>query len=310
MKAMTDYIHALGLKAGIYTSPGPLTCAGYVGSYEHEAEDAARFTEWGFDFLKHDWCSYGKIAKDKSLQELQKPYRLMGNLLKQQKRDIVYNLCQYGMGDVSAWGADVGANCWRTAGDLGSQTELYDGLLADGFKLDGKEQWVRPGAYNDPDYLQVGPLYRGARGPRKLLPSPMTPDEQYTHMSLWCLLAAPLFIGGDVADLDEFTIALLSNDEVIEVDQDPLCQQAHRIATRGDTQIWAKEMEDGSRAVGLFNIGTSAADAQANWSELGLNGSHRVRDLWRQRELGQIENEFRTKVPAHGVVLVRIFAKE
>ena len=308
MRAMTDYIHALGLKAGIYTSPGPLTCAGYVGSYQHEEQDAARFADWGFDFLKHDWCSYRKIAPDPpGVEDLKKPYKVMGDALRRQKRDIVYNLCQYGMGDVYRWGEEVGAHCWRTAGDLGSHKDLYAGVIKDGFLLDGKQQFVRPGAYNDPDYLQVGPLFRGPRAARKLLPSPMTAYEQYAHMSLWCLLAAPLFIGGDVANLDPFTVSLLTNDEVIAVNQDPLCRQAHRVAGDGATRhVWAKEMEDGSRAVGLFNTGTTPAEVSVNWPQVGVAGRGRVRDLWRQKDIGVIADSFKATVPAHGVVLVRV----
>jgi alpha-galactosidase len=303
MKALTDYIHSRGLKAGLYTSPGPLTCAGYVGSYQHEELDARRFDEWGFDFLKYDWCSYGRIAKGNSLEELKKPYILMKKALDKQDRDFIYNLCQYGMGDVWEWGAEVGGHCWRTTGDLGIATSLYDNVTNYGFGHDGREKWAGPGHWNDPDYLLIGWIgWKGA-----LRPTPLTPNEQYTHVSLWCLLAAPLIFSGDMTKLDEFTLSLLTNDEVIEVDQDPLGRQARRVAKVDDTQVWAKDMEDGSKAVGLFNTGEIETKVTARFSDLAIMGRQQVRDLWRQKDLGIYEDEFESVVARHGVVLVQIY---
>jgi len=303
MKALTDYIHSKGLKAGLYTSPGPLTCAGYAGSYQYEEQDARRFAEWGFDFLKYDWCSYGRIAKDHSREELKKPYLVMKAALDKQDRDFIYNLCQYGMGNVWEWGAEVGGHCWRTTGDLGIATSLYNNVITYGFLHDGKEQWAGPGHWNDPDYLLIGWIgWKGA-----LRPTPLTPNEQYTHVSLWCLLAAPLIFSGDMTKLDEFTLSLLTNDEVIEIDQDPLGRQANRVARDGDGQVWAKDMEDGSKAVGLFNVGEIETTVRVRWSDLGIKGRQRVRDLWRQKDLGTFENRFETKVPRHGTVLIRLF---
>lgn len=303
MKALTDYIHSKGLKAGLYTSPGPLTCAGYTGTYQHEELDARRFAEWGFDFLKYDWCSYGSIAKDRSRDELKKPYLKMKAALDKQDRDFIYNLCQYGMGQVWEWGAEVGGHCWRTTGDLGIATSLYDNVTRYGFLHDGKQQWAGPGHWNDPDYLLIGWIgWKGA-----LRPTPLTPNEQYTHVSLWCLLAAPLIFSGDMTKLDEFTLSLLTNDEVIEVDQDPLGRQANRVALEGDSRVWAKDMEDGSKAVGLFNTGEIETKVVARWFDLGVEPRQRVRDLWRQKDLGTFEDRFEAKVPRHGVVLVRLF---
>jgi alpha-galactosidase len=307
MKAMTDYIHARGLKAGIYTSPGPLTCAGHIGAYQHEELDAQRYAEWGFDFLKHDWCSYGGVAKNNSLPELKKPYELMSRLLRQQKRDIVLNLCQYGMGSVWEWGKSVGGHSWRTAGDLGGSFEgIASAVYRDGFGLNGREKWAGPGGWNDPDYLLIGYL---SNWQGQTVPTPLTTDEQYTQVSLWCLLAAPLILSGDINRLDEFTLSLLSNDEVIEVDQDPLGQQAHRVALNeeSETEVWAKNMEDGSKAVGLFNV--DAFDSHpitVHWSDLGITGAWKVRDLWRQQDRGQSASQFQAQVPAHGVVMLRL----
>src|SRR5262249_12831650 len=234
MKALTDYIHAKGLKAGIYTSPGPLTCAGHVGAYQHEELDAQRFAEWGFDFLKYDWCSYGDLAKNPNREALQKPYKQMSDILRHQNRDIVFNLCQYGMGNVWEWGKEVGGNSWRTSGDLG---QTFEGIPAtifrDGFDVYERNQLHKfggPGGSDDPDYVLLGFLshWKG-----QTAPTPLTPNEQYTHVSLWCLLAAPLIFSGDITRLDDFTLSLLTNDEVIEVDQDPLGKPAHRAARDG-----------------------------------------------------------------------------
>jgi alpha-galactosidase len=308
MKALTDYIHAKGLKAGIYTSPGPLTCAGHTGAWEHEAKDVERFVEWGFDFLKYDWCSYDRIAKDKSLAELQKPYRLISEILAKQPRDIVLNLCQYGMGNVWEWGKAVGGNSWRTAGDLGGSFEKIGvALFRDGFDLyaeKGLERWGRPGGWNDPDYLLLGYLsnWQGAT-----VPTPLTPNEQYSHVSLWCLVAAPLILSGDITRLDDFTLGLLTNDEVIEVDQDALGRPGRRISKTGDLEVWARPMEDGSLAVGLFNRGEGLKTVEASWQDLNIRGPQRVRDLWRQHDVGSADGKFAAAVARHGVVLVRMW---
>ncbi|MDD8027893.1 MAG: putative Ig domain-containing protein, partial [Acidobacteriota bacterium] len=256
MKGLTDYIHSLGLKAGIYTSPGPRTCAGHVGAYQHEAQDVERFVEWGFDFLKYDWCTFTDVAKGKGLDELQRPYREISAILAKQSRDIVLNICQYGQGDVWTWGREVGGNSWRTAGDLGSSFEKIGlKLFRDGFDLYADKELHKfggPGAWNDPDYLLLGYLsnWNGATAP-----SPLTPNEQYSHVSLWCLLAAPLIFSGDVTRLDDFTLGLLTNDEVLDVDQDPLGKPAVRVKKDGDVEVWSRPLEDGSLAVGFFNRG-------------------------------------------------------
>jgi alpha-galactosidase len=308
MRALTDYIHDKGLKAGIYTSPGPTTCADHTGAWQHELADVERFVEWGFDFLKYDWCSYAQIAKDKSREELRKPYRLISEILKKQPRDIVLNLCQYGMGDVWEWGKDVGGNSWRTAGDLGGSFEKIGlALFRDGFDLYAEKELHRyggPGGWNDPDYLLLGFL---SNWKRQTVPTPLTPNEQYSHVSLWCLLAAPLIFSGDITRLDDFTLNLLTNDEVIEVDQDPLGRPGRRVAKDGDLEVWARPMEDGSLAVGLFNRGEGLKAIEAKWEDLGVRGPQKARDLWRQRDIGVFEDRFGACVARHGVVLVRLW---
>ncbi|MBU4273758.1 MAG: DUF1080 domain-containing protein [Planctomycetes bacterium] len=319
MKALTDYIHSKGLKAGIYSGPGPLTCGGragaYAGAYQHEEQYARRFAEWGFDFLKYDYCEYHHIAPDRyELAARQKPYRKMGGILQKLDRDIVFNLCQYGVGDVWKWGAEVGGHSWRTAGDLGATFEgIPATMFREVFDLYGRnelQKYCGPGAWNDPDYLMLGYLSHGnwatAPGKGAIAPTPFSPNEQYTHVSLWCLLAAPLILSGDITRLDDFTLSLLTNDEVIEVDQDPLGRSALRVAKQGDLEVWAKDMEDGSKAVGLFNRGEGEPEVTAKWSDLGLSGKQIVRDLWRQKDIGTFDKQFSAPVGRHGVVLVRI----
>jgi alpha-galactosidase len=307
MKAMTGYIHSLGLKAGIYTSPGPKTCAGFVAAYKFEDKDIQRYAEWGFDFLKYDWCSYGEIAKDRSLPELQKPYLQISSIIARQERDIVLNLCQYGMGDVWKWGKSVGGNSWRTAGDLGGSFEgIGTALFRDGFDVFTTNELYKyggPGGWNDPDYLLLGYL---SNWEGETVPTPLTPNEQYTQVSLWALQAAPLIFSGDITRLDDFTLSLLTNDEIIDVDQDPLGKPGFRVAKNGETEIWKRELVDGSIATGLFNRGKAAADVAAIWSDLGISGKFVVRDLWRQTDLGTFTDKYSVKVARHGVAMIRL----
>ncbi|MCH5377095.1 MAG: NPCBM/NEW2 domain-containing protein [Planctomycetes bacterium] len=305
MKAMTDYIHAQGLKAGIYISPGPRTCAGYEGSYGHEAQDARTFAEWGFDFLKYDWCSYGQKAGGNTVEDLKKPYRQMWGELQKLDRDIVLNLCQYGMGEVWKWGGEVG-NCWRTTGDLG----LERGSALPGFYRIGMSnarhwEYARPGGWNDPDYILIGWVGE-ARRMGQGVQTTLTPNEQYAYMSMWSLMAAPLIFSGDMAKLDEFTLNVLCNHEVIEIDQDPLGKQARILRQTRRELVLVKDLEDGSKAVGLFNLGPLPTKLSVTWEEIDLSGAQRVRDLWRQRDIGELKDNFETEVPRHGVSLVRI----
>lgn len=299
MKALTDYVHSKGLKIGLYSSPGPKTCAGHEGSYQHEQWDARQYADWGFDYLKYDWCSYGGIVPHPDHEGLLKPYRVMRAALDQAPRDIVFSLCQYGMGNVWEWAAEVGGNCWRTTGDI---TDTWSSMSRIGFDQAGHEKYAGPGHWNDPDMLVVGYVGWSA----KVRPTRLTPNEQYTHISLWCLLCAPLLIGCDMTKLDDFTLNLLTNDEVLEVNQDELGRQAGRVLKRGEIEVWAKDLADGSKAVGLFNLGEDQAKVVVSWSELGITGKRRVRDLWRQQDLGAFSDEFQASVPRHGVVLVKI----
>jgi alpha-galactosidase len=311
MKAMTDYIHSKGLKAGIYTSPGELTCAGHVAAYKFEEQDIARYVEWGFDFLKYDWCSYSKVGNKDVLEDLKKPYLLISSIIKKQNRDIILNLCQYGMGDVWKWGKQVGGNSWRTAGDLGGSFEgIGTALFRDGFDVystDSLHLYAGPGGWNDPDYLLLGYLsnWKG-----QTVPTPLTPNEQYTHVSLWSLVAAPFIFSGDITRLDDFTLSLLTNDEIIEVDQDPLGKPGYRVSKDGTNEVWMRKLEDGSLAVGLFNRGEKESSVTAEWPALNISGKQKVRDLWRQQDEGIFNGKYAADVPVHGVKMIRIWPSE
>ncbi len=294
MKALTDYIHSYGLKAAIYTTPGPMTCAGYGGTYQHEEQDAKQFADWGFDLLKYDWCHYNKIAKNETdLDELKKPYILMGNILKKQKRDMVFNICQYGMGNVWEWGEEVGGHSWRTAGDLIHEPGRFIDIA---IKNASYGKYNHPGGWNDPDFF----LHMGRKGM-------FTPNEQYTLVSLWSLLAVPLVYGDGLDKIDDFLQSVLCNPEIIEIDQDPLGKSA-RTVLQGDVSVlFVKDMEDGSKAAGLVNRSEMPIDVTAKWSDLGVQGRQRVRDVWRQKDLGEFTDSFTTKVGRHGTFVIRLW---
>lgn len=309
MKALAEYVHDKGLKIGIYISPGPLTCGGFEGSYQHEAQDARLFASWGFDLLKYDLCSYSKLLKHPNdTEELKQPYQLMGSELQKQNRDFVYNLCEYGNGDVWKWARDVYGNFWRTNGDVGyletKQGSLWGNVTAYGFGQAGIEKWAGPGGWNDPDNLLIGQIQWDGH----LTAAPLTHNEQYTYMTLWSLMDAPLVFGGDMTQLDPFTLSLLSNAEVIAVNQDALGKQAAPVAKHGDVEVWAKDMEDGSKAIGLFNRGEKEVVVTASWADLGLHGRHTVRDLWRQKDLGKFDHEFHASVGPHGAEMFLVEA--
>ena len=299
MKALGDYVHAKGLKFGVYSSPGRTTCLGYPACYGHEEQDAKTFAKWGVDYLKYDWCSYGDIVKDDDWPEVQKPYRVMRAALDKCGRDIVYSICQYGFNAVYVWGPEVGGNLWRTNTDLPDKWTMVAGI---GFGEDSIAQWAGPGHWNDPDMMVVGKMGRSENP----VPTALTPNEQITHVTLWSMLAAPMLLGCDLSRLDTFTLDLLTNDEVIDVNQDPLGKQARRGARTDWTEVWSRPLWDGTLAVGLFNRGPKRTEVVARWSDLGLRGRHPVRDLWQQKDLGVFGDSFTAQVPAHGAALVKV----
>ena len=298
MKGLADAVHAKGLKIGIYSSPGPETCGFNEGSWRHEEVDAKTFAEWGYDYLKYDWCSYSKVATGQGRERAVLPYRKMGAALLAQNRDIVFSLCQYGMENVSAWGASIGGNSWRTTGDVFDTWNSISETIARQKPL---YAYTAPGAWNDPDMLCVGRMqwndYLGSR---------LSPNEQYTHISLWALVAAPLMIGCDLTRLDAFTLALLTNDEVIEIDQDPLGKGAACIFNDVGYEIWARPLADGSIAVGLFNKCRAELTIPFEMERLGILCKWKVRDVWCQEDVGVFAGRYETAVPGHATKLLKL----
>ena len=287
MKALADYVHSKGLKIGIYSSPGPNTCAGYEGSYGHEEQDARTYAAWGIDYLKYDWCGARNIYTD---QEMQAVYQKMGDALLKSGRPILYSLCQYGRDDVWKWGPEVGGNAWRTTGDI---RDTWDSMTKIGFSQAELAAWAAPGHWNDPDMLEIG---NGG----------MTDDEYRTHMSLWSILAAPLLAGNDLRNMTPTILEILTNREVIAVDQDKDGKQGRRIAKSGDQEVWVRPLSGGAHAIGLFNRGDAPAKITAKWSDLGLKAHAHARDLWAHSDLKLDGAEYSVTVPAHGVVMLRI----
>ena len=288
MKALADYVHSKGLKIGIYSSPGPKTCAGYEGSYQHEQQDAKTWAAWGMDYLKYDWCSAEKVYAP---SDMQAAYKKMSDALKATGRPIVYSLCQYGLQKVWEWGASVGGNLWRTTDDI---RDTWSSMSSIGFDQQaGHEKYAGPGHWNDPDMLEIG---NGGMGTA----------EYRTHMSLWAMLAAPLLAGNDLSSMSDETRKILTNKEIIAIDQDKLGRQGYRIAKEGSAETWIKPLENGDMALAFFNRGDRIATVQAYSEILGLKGKHKVRDLWAQADVGSFRDYYSRDVAPHGVVMLRV----
>ncbi len=307
MKGLGDWLHSNGLKFGIYSSPGDLTCGAYLGSLDHEKQDAESYNSWGIDYLKYDWCGYSqKHNKERDKETLAsyiRPYMLMEKYLREQPRDIFYSLCQYGWQDVWKWGRMVDANSWRTTGDI---TDTWGSLYEIGFNSQaGLAPYAGPGGWNDPDMLIVGKVGWSD----KLRDSRLTANEQYTHISLWALLAANMLIGCDMSQLDDFTINLLCNNEVNAINQDVLGRQADRAVEDGNIQIWTRPLADGTMAIGVFNLGEEGMDVNLAkyFGQLGIGKLNSVRDLWRQTDLDTANPSW--FIPRHGVRLLKVNAE-
>jgi len=290
MKALADYVHRKGLKLGIYSSPGPVTCGGYEGSYGHEEQDARTFAAWGIDYLKYDWCSAARIYRSSQMRPV---FQKMGEALGRCGRAVVFSLCGYGngIGAIWTWGPGVAGNVWRTTGDIRDNWRRMSEI---GFDQGRLAPYAGPGHWNDPDMLEVG---NGG----------MSAKEYRTHFSLWCMLAAPLMAVNDLRTMSAETRDILTNREVIAVDQDFLGRQGTRLIAKDGVEIWAKPLHDGSRALGLFNRGEAQATASFTWPEAGLSGRpSSVRDLWRHSDLAPADNGLSAAVPAHGVVMLLV----
>jgi alpha-galactosidase len=336
LKQLSDDIHALGLKIGIYSTPWTTSYAGYpggssenpegtwtkpvgpkhvnrnllpwaIGKYHFATNDADQWAAWGFDYLKYDWNPI-------EVPETGEMY----NALRHSGRDIVFSLSN-NLNIKNAPDISRIANSWRTTGDI---RDNWWSVTGNGFASQNRwAQYSSPGHWNDPDMLVVG--YVGWGRPH---PSGLTPDEQYSHITLWCLLASPLLLGCDMSRLDPFTLNLLENDEVLAVDQDSLGKQATLVSESGGPvtitelrrdrptlhrtlapfQVWARPLADGSHAVGLFNLSDQPATVSVQWSDLKITGKHPVRDLWRQKDLGEFDSKFSLPVAPHGAELVKI----
>jgi alpha-galactosidase len=292
IKALADYVHARGLKFGIYSDAGSQTCAGRPGGLGHEFQDALEYAAWGVDYLKYDWCHT-------TSQDAQASYALIRNALQAAGRPIVLSICEWGTAKPWLWGKAVGGNLWRTTGDITDQWETKNkqalGMLDILDLQDGLESFAGPGHWNDPDMLEVG---NGG----------MTTEEYRAHFSLWSILAAPLMAGNDLRSMKPEIRDVLTHKEVIAVNQDPLGSQGHRVRKEGNLEVWAKPMQDGSRAVVLLNRDVSEREIMVSWESLGYPAhlSARVRDLWRARDLGEFKGKFSASVAPHSVLMIAV----
>jgi alpha-galactosidase len=282
IKALADYIHSQGLKLGIYTDAGRMTCQRRPGSYEHEDQDIKTYASWGIDYVKIDWC-YAE-GLDPEVQ-----YPKFRDAIAHSGRPIVFSICNWGVKAPWTWGPKTG-NLWRTTGDI---SDDYDRMSVIGFQQNGLEKFAGPGHWNDPDMLEVGN-------------GKMNDDEYRTHMALWAILAAPLLAGNDIRTMSQETKAILENREVIAVDQDPKGEQGRRVWDEGPLEIWVKPLADGSKAVGLFNRGESTLQIVLHLNQIGAGPKAKLRDLWEQRDLGSVENSYTADVPKHGVVMLKV----
>jgi alpha-galactosidase len=297
MKALADYIHGLGLKFGIYSDAGSKTCEKRPGSLGHEYQDARQYAAWGVDYLKYDWCNT-------TTQDARASYALMRAALNASGRPIVLSICEWGQAKPWLWGREVGGNLWRTTGDIMDRwdgREKYSlGMLQILDLQAGLEGSAGPGHWNDPDMLEVG---NGG----------MTDNEYRSHFSLWAILAAPLFAGNDLRSMRAEIRNILTNQEVIAVDQDALGKQGSRVRKNGDLEVWVRQLQNGNRALVLLNRGSAESEISVDWSELGYphHLPARVRDLWQKdlwqkKDLGWFTGKFSAPVPSHGVVMITV----
>jgi alpha-galactosidase len=292
MKALSSYVHARGLKFGLYSDAGTQTCAKRSGSRGFEENDARRYASWDVDYLKYDWCYTDGLRA-------QNAYGAMRDALVKAGRPIVFSICEWGKSQPWSWAQPVG-NLWRTTGDIGicwekkaCKNEWTTGVMNILDLQVGLEDYAGPGNWNDPDMLQVG--------------NGLTDTEDRTHFSLWALLAAPLFAGNDIRTMSDATKETLTNREVISVDQDALGVQGHKVRDDGDEEVWAKPLAGGAMAVILLNRGDAPVRIKFHWTELGWPARPvNVRDLWRKADLGAFREGYSAEVAPHGVVMVRL----
>ncbi|HXJ00624.1 MAG TPA: glycoside hydrolase family 27 protein, partial [Micropepsaceae bacterium] len=288
MKGLADYVHAKNLKLGLLLSAAPKSCGGFEGSYGHEAEDAKLLASWGIDYVVYDWCGAESLYATQA--EQQAAYQKMGEALRSSGRDIVFAISQNGAFDVARWGAKTGANVWRIGADI---EDNWQSMTNAGLAVNGKEGFATPGHWNDPGLLQTG---NGG----------MTPDEYRMQLNLWAVVAAPMMLGNDVRIMTRETLAMLSNREVIAIDQDPLGRQGKRIAQAGQSEAWARPLADGSTALCFINRGNDSAPIGVSWEQLGIEGPRRVRDLWRHEDTGTFNGRYVVFLSPHTSLLLRL----
>jgi alpha-galactosidase len=293
IKALADYIHGKGLKFGIYTDAGTMTCAKRMGSIGHEFQDAKQYANWGVDYLKEDWCNTLPGQNSES------SYTLMRNALAESGRPIVFSICEWGSTKPWLWAGPIG-NLWRSTGDIQDCWDCKKDWGGNGVVqildlMNGLESYAGPGHWNDPDMLEVG---NGG----------MTKEEYRAHFSMWAMFSAPLLAGNDISNMTADTKEILLNKDVIAIDQDPLGRQGHRVKKTGDLEVWSKQLQDGGRAVALLNRGPAAAKISVAWTDIGYPDavSASVRDLWTKKESSAVKGSYSVDVPSHGVVMVRV----
>lgn len=293
IKALADYVHSKGLKFGIYTDAGTMTCAKREGSIGHEYQDAQQYANWGVDYLKEDWCN------TLPGQSSEASYMLMRNALAATGRPILFSICEWGSTKPWLWAGSVG-NMWRSTGDIQDCWSCKKDWGGNGVaeimdQMNGIESYAGPGHWNDPDMLEVG---NGG----------MTKEEYRTHFSMWALFSAPLLAGNDVSKMSADTREILLNKEVIAIDQDPMGVQGRRVKKTGDLEVWSKQLAGGGRAVAMVNRGASTATVTAAWEDVGYPSTlaASVRDLWARKEAGRHTGSYAAEVPSHGVVMVTV----
>jgi hypothetical protein len=302
MVALSDYIHSKGLKFGIYSSPGPKTCGGYLGSYKHEEQDIKTYEKWGVDYLKYDWCSYTRVSGLVDIyieKKAMKPYEYMGEFIRNSKRAIVYSICQYGLGNVKKWGKLVGGNSWRTTGDIVDTWRSVSKILRK------QNKWASSsslGHYNDPDMLVLGQVGWN-NDSRKCR---LTENEQRLHFSMWSMFNSPLLLGCDLTKIDSFTMSLLTNDNVIALNQDRLGKQAELVKKYKNIQIWKKELADGSIGIAIVNLNRHQKKYIFNMNTITNKNYPTATDLWTNKPIEIINNHMDVTVPSHGVLLLKL----
>jgi alpha-galactosidase len=300
MKALADYVHSKGLKIGIYSGPGTKTCGGYAASLGHEEQDAKMYAEWGIDYLKYDMCSFipdvmmKQAPNDKAAQMriMHAAYVKMGKALEATGRPIVFSLCQYGWDAVWEWAPALGGNLWRTTGDIDPHWDRMYTILE---QQAGLEKYAGPGHWNDPDMLEVGN-------------GKLSMDENRAHFSMWAMLAAPLLAGNDLINMKPEIKAILTNRDVIALDQDSLGKQASRVYSEGEVEVWAKPLAGGALAVAVLNAGDnrySTHPFHLDLAKLGLHGAQQAKDLWTGKDV-QLTQNMPLEIAGHDVLLVRI----